>query len=502
MEKSYIDYIDAINSAQSNAEVNVLAALTSAYAKQAIMLEECAEDYPGLTFIQEGEVLDKAKGDKSESMLKRILLFIPRLIKALWEKVFKKQKASGVKSVVKQIETAAKSAEKSGEKGHKIEIVARWDFFDQNGSANKEMMGNGMLGVSGALGEAMAPLMVGEDPDNSQLKIIGEAAPDLAKRYNEFVDKYEKVEPKKYTADISFLYQMIAQLQQLVQTTRDKNNSAVKVTDVRLMVASILTGMDEFGGDAVDMLKEANEVLNKMADKSDVDKQLLTRACEGLAQFIQGMTRFSVFTFNETKSVYMQIYKQLGGSSIDSRKKSTDDSGSDDETSDNKNSVKVSDEVKEWIANKDTHKLRIILPEHLRADDPQAKGKFAKELSLCGDWVYEPYKPGSMFKDELTKPESQWDRTYWTRLYAGLRDNFAKERIDRMIAVARKLNLQKGGQMPNSGTSKTTSKTDSDSKHVSPDIIPSKTTSYFDDVKGKSSAKAKTIGTSTANEYV
>lgn len=326
MEKSYLDYIDAINSAQSDAEVNVLAALTSAYAKQAIMLEECAEDYPGLTLIQEGEVLDKAKGDTSESMLKRILLFIPRLIKALWEKVFKKQKSSNIKSVVKQIETAAKS----GEQDHKIEIVSRWDFFDQNGSANKAIMGNGMMGMNAAIGEAMAPLMMGEEPDNSQLKIIGEAAPELAKRYNEFVDKYEKVEPKKYTADIGYLHQMIQQLQQLIQTTGDKSASAVKVTDVRNMVAGILTGMDGFGGAAVDMMKEANEVLNKMADKSDVDKQLLTRACDGFAQFIQGMTRFTAFTFNETKSIYMQIYKQLGGNSADIRKKSTDTSGFDD----------------------------------------------------------------------------------------------------------------------------------------------------------------------------
>lgn len=176
----------------------------------------------------------------------------------------------------------------------------------------------------------MAPLMMGEEPDNSQLKIIGEAAPELAKRYNEFVDKYEKVEPKKYTADIGYLYQMIQQLQQLIQTTGDKSASAVKVTDVRNMVAGILTGMDGFGGAAVDMMKEANEVLNKMADKSDVDKQLLTRACDGFAQFIQGMTRFTAFTFNETKSIYMQIYKQLGGNSADIRKKSTDTSGFDD----------------------------------------------------------------------------------------------------------------------------------------------------------------------------
>lgn len=336
MEKSYIDYIDAINSAQSDAEVSVLVALTSAYAKQAVMLEECAEDYPGLTLIQEGEVLDKAKGDKSESMLKRILLFIPRLIKALWEKVFKKQKSSNIKSVVKQIETAAKS----GEKGRKVEIVSRWDFFDQNGSANKAIMGNGMMGMSEAFGEAMAPLMVGEDPDHDQLEIIGDVAPELAKRYNEFVDKYEKIEPRKYTSDISYLYQMLQQLQQLAQTTGDKSASAVKVTDVRNMVAGILTGMDGFGGEVVDMMKEANEVLNEMADKSDVDKQLLTRACDGFAQFIQGMTRFSAFAFNETKSIYMQIYKQLGGNSADIRKKSVDTSGSDSKTGSDSSSVK------------------------------------------------------------------------------------------------------------------------------------------------------------------
>ena len=69
-----LDLIDQIDQSITNAEINVLESLIASYGKSIIIL-------------QEGAILDEAKGDKSESMIKRIILFIPRLIKALVRKI-------------------------------------------------------------------------------------------------------------------------------------------------------------------------------------------------------------------------------------------------------------------------------------------------------------------------------------------------------------------------------------------------------------------------------
>ena len=71
-----LDLIDQIDQTVVDSEINVLESLIASYGKSIIIL-------------QEGVILDEAKGDKSESMIKRILLFIPRLIKALVQKIGK-----------------------------------------------------------------------------------------------------------------------------------------------------------------------------------------------------------------------------------------------------------------------------------------------------------------------------------------------------------------------------------------------------------------------------
>ena len=83
------------------AEMNVINALMASYVKEATMLEYTSKEVVQECFYQEGEKWDKFKqdanapvfGNKGEKLLKRILMFIPRLIAAIISK-FKKNKPS------------------------------------------------------------------------------------------------------------------------------------------------------------------------------------------------------------------------------------------------------------------------------------------------------------------------------------------------------------------------------------------------------------------------
>lgn len=88
-----LTYIDQIDQSVNDSELSVLESLGNVYTKSISILESYeGTDCSQFDIIQEGEVLDQAKGNPNESMIKRILLFIPRLIKAIFQKVFGKTK--------------------------------------------------------------------------------------------------------------------------------------------------------------------------------------------------------------------------------------------------------------------------------------------------------------------------------------------------------------------------------------------------------------------------
>ncbi len=86
-------YIDQIDQSVADAEINVLESLIASYDKSIMILQESADDADLSTFeiFQEGEKWDKFKedtkapvlGNKGESVGKRILMAIPRLIQKL-----------------------------------------------------------------------------------------------------------------------------------------------------------------------------------------------------------------------------------------------------------------------------------------------------------------------------------------------------------------------------------------------------------------------------------
>lgn len=84
-----LNSIDLIQESSDIAEIEVISSLIESYTKASIMLEQC-DDITEFGFIQEdalGQFLndthDPVKGRPNESKLKRILMFIPRLIEKL-----------------------------------------------------------------------------------------------------------------------------------------------------------------------------------------------------------------------------------------------------------------------------------------------------------------------------------------------------------------------------------------------------------------------------------
>ena len=118
-----VKYIDRIDQSVNDSELFVLESLGTVYAKSLVILENCTCDtYHLFDIFQEGELFDKAKGNSNESMIKRILLFIPRLIKALIEKMSKFFNRH--KKMTNEIMNAVDKNEKDDKPCHfKVELV-------------------------------------------------------------------------------------------------------------------------------------------------------------------------------------------------------------------------------------------------------------------------------------------------------------------------------------------------------------------------------------------
>lgn len=85
--------IESLQETQTNAEISVLESLIGSYEKSIMILENCDEsmDLSSFDIFQEGEKWDKFKdgakapvfGNKGESVVKRILMILPRLLQKL-----------------------------------------------------------------------------------------------------------------------------------------------------------------------------------------------------------------------------------------------------------------------------------------------------------------------------------------------------------------------------------------------------------------------------------
>ena len=126
MSESLLLYIDQIDQSVADAEINVLESLIQSYDKSIMIITEASDDTDLSAFdiFQEGEKWDKFKedskapvlGNKGESVGKRILMAIPRLIQkliALIKNLFSKEKSEErqMDKDIRELEKIAKSSD-------------------------------------------------------------------------------------------------------------------------------------------------------------------------------------------------------------------------------------------------------------------------------------------------------------------------------------------------------------------------------------------------------
>lgn len=118
IKESILESIDSINDTSLDAEIAVVEAMVASFEKYTLIMENYDGDIGNFDYVvQEGKVLDdvKKKGKKDSNKLVTVLMFIPRLIKALCDIIKKKiDKSTGdkVKEAGKQFDQIKDKKEK------------------------------------------------------------------------------------------------------------------------------------------------------------------------------------------------------------------------------------------------------------------------------------------------------------------------------------------------------------------------------------------------------
>ena len=188
MQNELLDLIDQIEMQQAIAEMEVCNALLNSYSKSCMILEN-ASDTADLSsysifqesaeIYQEGEKWDKvksagsqalkdAKGKESESLIIRILKFIPRLIASFIRnlRANKKQMEKKIDVIEKSAEEIVEAVEKGDDKGNHLVIDTNdVHWVDKDG----KIIGSGIEAVEKGIDEDAAKnKKSAESPDTSK----------------------------------------------------------------------------------------------------------------------------------------------------------------------------------------------------------------------------------------------------------------------------------------------------------------------------------------------
>lgn len=173
--------IDLVEESVIDAEYDVCMELAKSYIKYGTM-------YMTSPFIQEGEIWNQAKGNKNESMLKRILLFIPRLIKAIIQKIFKKSK--------KQIDEKADKIIKDDnpvKDSTTVELA-----FNPTGDFVKRI-GVNITGSEASVDYRFSVIYEALHNDASKITNALDASNELLRHFNKILSEIQNISKKEFT---------------------------------------------------------------------------------------------------------------------------------------------------------------------------------------------------------------------------------------------------------------------------------------------------------------
>lgn len=146
MNHMILNDIDTIDDCMLEAEINVLTALCDVYEKSAVILENYeGEDYSCFDIFQEGVLKDafkEAKGSKGEMLIKRILLFIPRLISAIKNQIWKRIINKMANVAVDNLKAVVDAVDRGFEfpKSNSVSYDEKWDKFQDRLDKSSEVI--------------------------------------------------------------------------------------------------------------------------------------------------------------------------------------------------------------------------------------------------------------------------------------------------------------------------------------------------------------------------
>lgn len=296
MQNELLDLIDQIEMQQAIAEMEVCNALLNSYSKSCMILEN-ASDTADLSsysifqesaeIYQEGEKWDKvksagsqalkdAKGKESESLIIRILKFIPRLIASFIRnlRANKKQMEKKIDVIEKSAEEIVEAVEKGDDKGNHLVIDTNdVHWVDKDG----KIIGSGIEAVEKGIDEDAAKnKKSAESPDTSKFvmkdggkQLDDKAVRDLRKRT---VAKQKTMAlPMKDNWSYDLYYVMYANGDIRVKFPWDVFNLVSKLNKETIDFAAILVPTE----DALEMLVDTFSDDRIESDgKLDLDQRL------------------------------------------------------------------------------------------------------------------------------------------------------------------------------------------------------------------------------------
>lgn len=315
-----LEYIDLISESCVDAEMDVILSLSDVYTKQCMVLEHCGESYFQEEENNNNGIINQAKGNSNESMIKRILLFIPRLIKAIFQKVFGKQK--------QQIDSMADKIINSNVK-LKDDIVIELTI-DLNEKLNTFL---GLTDTGGTLEKMFSALDNKSEFDSNDIKAVDE----LISKYNGVLDKIKNEPKKKYRIHAN-------------------DNPAGIVTIIRQRYDHALKALQNELN-----YFDKNEIMQKISKTTNETSLEFLNKVQQLIKIMGNVAAtFENLYNNEIKPIYVNIFGQNTQQNQQNQQNTNDQKNNDNQYQGNNFNK---NRLKQWIRNykqQNPKKLQIV----------------------------------------------------------------------------------------------------------------------------------------------
>ena len=294
MKYEILSALDNIEIKYMESDLEMLDMLTAAYERAAVVLEhrEDPEAFSDFEIFQEGEILDKAMGNKYENVFKRIIAFIPRLLIATAESIGKTFSKENNEQMESGIDGAINTMQ-NGTPQQKHQLVT---YVNNNSEGNVKMNDDGTI----------------ETP-TFKVGLLGHL--EFLKSSKEIMDRIkQEMDPNSATA-----YQQLADnIQNILDKREEFNSNTAKLTldalrqcgkDIVTLAPALTESISVVG-------KELNKQIKKMeqsgtASQEEINKQKAARNALSKLQLWSKMISRGNTAYQGVKKLFSAFTKDI-----------------------------------------------------------------------------------------------------------------------------------------------------------------------------------------------